>query len=324
MRIISQIVPNGIPVATDIEATRQPGSAAWELASWGRPLALGVYPFFIRKNRSLIPVGTAFCISKLGISLTSMNGIDASFRRHLNRAFPGPTEKLHDLDPGRNAGMAVLHHRVVREKTFIGNIVSVDFIASSPATDVCCLFPQFQAGSPYLPLPLSFAAPAMGSRVVCVGFRDLSVQKSALYSDDTASGCVKLLEAYKNNFLAVEGRVTRIHIHGIPDKSIPYPCLTIHAAMDPGMIGGPVFAESGHVCGLISAITTHPPENPLGLLSPLYPALNMNIRFGGHIGAIRVRSSLRLTDLIDQGTVITDGTERTLSGDSYSGDTILN
>jgi hypothetical protein len=75
------------------------------------------------------------------------------------------------------------------------------------------------------------------------------------------------------------------------------------------MIGGPVFSENGYVCGIISGNATNIFGKPASIVSLIYPALTMNIRFGGHIGSVKISSHLRLIDLIGQGTVITDGSE---------------
>ena len=324
MRIIAQLVPDGQPISTDIEATRQPGINTWELPAWGRPLALGVYPCFITKNRSLIPVGTTFCISKLGISLTALHNIREAVRHHLNEDFPGKMESLPDHSAGKDIGMAVFHHKVLHGKSFSGNMLNVTFIAASPTTDVCYLSPQFQSGSPYLPLPISLAIPRIGSRVVCAGFSDLSVQNGSLSQDDIQGGRVNLLEMYKHKFLAVEGRVTRIFTRRFADGFIGGPCFTINAAINHGMIGGPVFSENGYVCGVVSAGATNFLDEPASIVSLLYPALVMNIKFERQTGPVRVKSNLRLTDLIAQGTVITDGTEKLITIDQEGGASSLN
>jgi len=312
MRIISQLMPNGQPISTDIESTRQPGKEMWEIPTWGRPLSLGVYPLFLRKYRALIPVGTAFCISKLGFSFTAQQNILQAACSHWHEDIPQSIESLSIHSEAKGKGAAVFHHRVLSGDRLSGSILGLSFIAGSDPLDLCYVLPQFRSGFPYLPLPLSFAIPRPGSRVVCVGFRDLSTPDGPFSLDDIESGRVNLLDVYKNNLFAIEARVTRIFTQRFARGFIDGPCVTIDSEIKQGMCGGPVFSENGYVCGVLSANASNFFNKPASIVSLLSPALGMNIRFGGQIGNVRLSSKRRLIDLIQQGLVMTDGTENLL------------
>jgi hypothetical protein len=309
MRIISQLYPNGKPVSTDIEAARQPGSNIWEIPTWGHPLALGVYPFFLTKNDRFLPVGTAFCISNLGFSMTALrNLIDAAGHRFGNNVID-LMDRPFTIQTMQDIGMAVFHHQALPGGKLSGHIWPVEFFQAAPPTDAGHLFPQFQSGFLYLPLPVSFAVPRIGSRVVCVGFSDLSGPDTVISLDDIKCGRINLLDVYKHKLLAVEGRVTRIFTQRFADGFIDGPCFTIDAEIKNGMSGGPVFSENGYVCGIASAAGTHFFGKPESIVSLLFPTLVMNIRWGGQIGSMRISSKRRLLDLIAQGAIITDGSE---------------
>jgi hypothetical protein len=309
MRIISQLFPNGKPVSTDIEAARLPDSNMWEIPAWGHPLALGVYPFFLTGNRRLIPAGTAFCISNFGVSMTGVCAIIGAARRHSGDAFIAQRDGLFTSQTMSTLGMALFHHQSLPGSKFSGHISTVEFIQAASPTDAGYVFPQFQNGFLYLPLPLSFAIPRIGSRVVCVGFRDLSGPDAGLSLDDIKCGRINLLDVYKHKLTAIEGRVTRIFAKCFADGFVDGPCFTIDAEIGHGMSGGPVFSENGYVCGITSAAATDFFGKPASIISLLYPALVMNIRWGGQIGSLRISSKRRLTELIVQGAVITDGSE---------------
>jgi hypothetical protein len=323
MRIISQLVPSGKPVSTDIEATRQPGKNTWEIPAWGHPLALGVYPFFVTKNRRLIPVGTAFCISSLGVSITALHNTLEAARRYCENDFMRQMDTLSAGYTMKDIGMALFHHQALPGGTLSGNISSLEFIEGAPPTDVGYVSPQFQSGFPYLPLPISFAVPRIGSRVVCVGFSDLPVPDGGLSLDDIQCGRINLLDAYQHRLLAVEGRVTRIFTQRFENGFIGGPCFTIDAEINHGMSGGPVFSENGYVCGINSAGATNFFGKPASIVSLFYPALVMNVRFGGQIGHVRITSNRRLIELIAQGAVITDGSENLVTIRSDSGESLL-
>jgi hypothetical protein len=305
MRIISQLVPNEQPVSTDIEGSRQPGRNMWEIPAWGRPLSLGIYPFFLMKDRRLIPAGSAFCVSKLGIAVTALHNIRETVRRHWHNDF----DNLAALDTPGGIGMAVFHHQALTGGRFSGSVSGLQFVAGAPPKDVCYILPEFKRGFPYLPLPISFAVPRIGSRVVCVGFGGLSLPDGGLFLDDIRRGRVNLLDVYEHKFLAVEGRVVRIFRRRFTNDFIGGPCFAIDAEIKPGMCGGPVFSEHGYVCGVISAEAANFFGEPSTVVSLLYPTLFMNIRFGGQVGTVRLSSNRRLIDLISQGMVITDGSE---------------
>jgi hypothetical protein len=309
MRIISQLFPNGKPVSTDIEAARQPGSSIWEIPAWGHPLALGVYPFFLTGNRQLMPAGTAFCISNFGVSMTGVRAITGAARDHWGDGSIEQKDGLFTSQTMKAIGMALFHHQALPGGKFSGHISTVEFIQAASPTDIGYVFPQFQNGFLYLPLPLSFAVPRIGSRVICVGFSDLSGPDAGLSLDDIKCGRINLLDVYKHKLTAVEGRVTRIFVKRFADGFIDGPCFTIDAEIGHGMSGGPVFSENGYVCGITSAAATHFFGKPASIISLLYPTLVMNISWGGQIGSLRISSKRRLTELIAQGTVSTDGSE---------------
>jgi hypothetical protein len=323
MRIISQLFPSGKPVSTDIETNRQPGTKMWEIPTWGRPLALGIYPFFIIRDRDVTPAGTAFCVSKLAISMTSLRNIRNFVRNHWHSNSPSQANDLHSFFATKDFEMAVFHHRVLPGRALSGNILDLKFITGAEPTDVGYILPQFQNVFPYLPLPISFALPRIGSRVICAGFGELSSQDSPFTVDDIRHGRINLLDAYEHKFLAVEGHITRIFTQRFKDV-VGGPCCTINAEIKPGMCGGPVFSDGGYVVGIVSGGATDFFEQPTSIVSLLYPLLAMNIRFARQIGPIRIDSDSRLIELIAQGTVTTDGSEKLISIHRDDRETVLN
>jgi hypothetical protein len=223
----------------------------------------------------------------------------------------------------RDIGMAIFHHQALPRGQLLGNICRLETIEEAPPTDVGYVSPKFQGGFPYLPLPLTFAVPRIGSRVICVGFGDLPVPDGGLSLDDIKCGRINLLDEYEHKLLAAEGRVTRIFTQRFASGSVSGPCFTIDAELPHGMSGGPVFSENGYVCGITSAGATHYFQTPTSIISMLYPLLVMNIRFGGHIGSVRIQSNRQLIELIAKGAVITDGSEKLVKIRTESNEIIL-
>lgn len=313
MRIVSQLFPSGKPVSTDIEATRQQGITTWDIPAWGRPLALGIYPFFVTRGRHLLPKSTAFCISKLAISLTSLHNIRTAASNHWHTNSKRKTEDLPGYFSMKDLGMAIFHHQVLPGGALSGNVYCLDFLVGAHTTDVCCVFPQFQDKLSYLPLPLSFSMPRIGSRVICVGFENMSPPVRTLTFDDIQCGRINLLDVFEKKFVAVEGHVTRIFTQRFMDRFISGPCCTIDAETKPGMQGGPVFSDNGYVIGIVSAGATTFLNEPASIVSLLYPSLVMNIKFSRQNRHMRIDLNRRLIELIAQGAVITDGSENLIT-----------
>lgn len=324
MRIISQLVPGGQPVSTDIEVLRKPGNNIWEIPTWGHPLALGVYPLFIKEDRNLIPVGTTFCVSKLGVAMTSSENIHESVRRHCCSNFLSDGKKLSVHSAMRELKMAVFHHQSLPGGIFSGSVPNLECFDEASPTDICYVIPRFQRGFLYLQLPLSFAVPRIGSRVICVGYSKPSVPDAGFSLDDIKCRRTDLLSIYERRFLATEASVTHIFTKRFTHEFIGGPCIIIDAEIGQGMIGGPVFSEHGYVCGIISAASTNFFGKPASIVSLLYPALGMNVKFGGDIGSLRINANRRLTELITQGIVITDGSENIVMRHTADGQVTLN
>jgi len=215
--------------------------------------------------------------------------------------------------------MAVFHHRVLSRGRFSGKIWVFETIEEVQPADVCYIFPQFHGQFPYLPLPISFAAPRIGSRVVCVGFSDHSAD-GGLSLDDVQSGRLNLLDIFEHKLRAVEARVTRIFRRRFTPGFIGGPCYSIDAELDHNMNGGPVFSESGYVCGILSGRATGFLGEPASIVSLLYPTLTVKVRFDGQMGAMRISSDLRLIDLIAQSSVTSDGSEHLLTKPGGTGE----
>jgi hypothetical protein len=323
MRIVSQLVPGGQPISTDIEGARKPGRNIWEIPSWGHPLALGVYPFFVSTNQRLIPVGTAFCISKLGVCITALHNVREVVQRawRVESGFQSNTSRTHRAE--KRIGMAVFHHQAHSGRRFSGRILGSDGLEEVRPTDICYVFPQFQEEVPYLPLPLSFAVPSIDSRVVCVGFGSPAVQEEGFSLHDAQCGRLNLLDMYGHKLTAVEAHVTRIFTQRFAPGFIGGPCYTIDAETEENMTGGPVFSEGGYVCGIISGRATNFFGQPASTVSMLYPVISAKVRFEGQLGGMRINSNLRLIDLIAQGSVTTDGSEHQLRKTPRGGDLSL-
>lgn len=62
-------------VIVNLEEHRPQGATSWEFPPWGQVLGSVIFPLLITVDKRFIPIGTAFCISKIGIVATATHNI---------------------------------------------------------------------------------------------------------------------------------------------------------------------------------------------------------------------------------------------------------
>jgi hypothetical protein len=75
------------------------------------------------------------------------------------------------------------------------------------------------------------------------------------------------------------GRVKALYPKGRDKTMLPFPCFEVDARFDGGMSGGPVFDETGAVCGLVCSGFHGAHENgpPISYVATLWPIFGMTI-----------------------------------------------
>ena len=300
-------------VSVNLQEGRPAGASSWDLPIWGHPLSMGVFPLLAAAhtphNPHLIPVGSAFCVSRLGILATAEHNIRESLKYHSRGARLRQRDQLPESYELNDMGLAVFHQSRADENAFRGNVWPIEGFQGAQPTDVIYGSPKFQTGFAFLNLPISFAVPRIGSKITCVGYTDVSFPEGGISVEDLKAGRVTWPEVYTHSFRAVEVRVTRIFTQRFANGFIRGPCITIDAEVHHGMSGGPAFNEQGHVCGVISAGASSFFDAPASIVSLLYPTLLTAIEFGASMGPVRINAKRPIVDLVAQGAIQTDGSE---------------
>lgn len=317
---MSSSIPNQPSIRSLLEAYRPKDVTSWDLPPWGDTLSYGVYPLLIAVEDHFVPIGTAFCISNIGVVITATHNIEEALK--LDRQFH-LLSQLNDLDGADNfkfkdIGLSLLHVQVDDNKVQV-NFRPLESGSIVRPTDVMFGFQKFKPGIPCLPLRISFTAPRIGSKVICLGYTETKLPNSSISAAALRSGEIKDWFAhYQHRFCAIEGQVTKIFTQSFaPCKG---PCFAINAEVPHGLSGGPVFNEDGNVCGVASLGANDLHGHPIFLVSILYPTLMTEIKWGFSMGPLQMNVSDRLLDLIAKGNVQTDGSEEivplTLNGES--------
>ena len=113
---------------------------------------------------------------------------------------------------------------------------------------------------------ISFNPPRVGSRIVGFGYAaNVDVQLDSLMVDPGAHTAV--------------GEVIDVFPRGRDRALAPFPCFQVNAPFDDSMSGGPVFDDSGHLCGLICSNLPpfEPGEDHASLVALLWPSAGLSI-----------------------------------------------
>jgi hypothetical protein len=299
------------PGTISLTESRRDGETSWELPPWGHPIGAGVYPFLISLEGRQLPVGTAFCVSRIGLIASAVHNPLHALEYHPRGDYlKQQRDRRSSIDFG-DIGFSVLHNWISADNTLQVNIWPLEGAHGAHPTDLVFGSARFQQSFPYLPLRLSFAVPRIGSRVICVGYTDTAVESGALSNDALRSGAIAdWPKHYHHRLRAVEGTVRHIFTQGFaPSGYLRGACFEIDVEVASGMSGGPVFNEDGFVCGVVSATASGWFDRPSSLVSLFYPALMTDVTFGFQMGPMRMNATHPLIALTTHGTIVTDGSE---------------
>lgn len=295
---------------------RSEGATSWSLPPWGHPLSWGIFPLLISEEGRFTPIGTAFCISKLGVVATATHLVTEALRRHpRGQQILRRKEFPQNVDLGR-LGLSVLH--TWRRPGGKGQVSLWPLEGGNGAyledqgqpADILFSFLKSQVSLPYIPLAISLAVPRVGSKVKCFGYTGTRIAGGALTAQDFQSGAINdWFNVYQHSFCAIEGRVIRVFTQEFAKGYLGGACFAIDAEVGQGHSGGPVFNEAGYVCGVVSAGATSFFGQPSSLISPFYPASMIGIDCEVPMGLGRAAANKTLLEMVESETIGTDGSE---------------
>jgi hypothetical protein len=145
----------------------------------------------------------------------------------------------------------------VLEGGTVGALWSVSKCYSSPFTDIALLFLSPVKGSEraenydWAVCPMmNLAPPEEGSGVWGFGYPNSEVNHLSSENEEQPSPTIRI--KWSDTPSITTGSVIKIYFLSRDIIRMPFPGFETNARFDPGMSGGPVFNESGELCGIIS------------------------------------------------------------------------
>jgi hypothetical protein len=246
------------------------------------------------------PIGTAFVISFDGHMLTASHNV-RYLRSLRGRVFERSLKEYVD------SGEVFTVYRAKDETVRLWPVERLwahyryDFVGREVGTDGDIAVLKLVNQPPSEPqqsltrLKLRPAAPAQCERIKTAGYDVIE----GTVSEDVATERLTVV-GYRDHLAARSGIVESVHSGG--HEMYKFPGFRTDALMHPGMSGGPIFDANGFVCGVVSGGDR---ERNYG--AAIWPALGAGLERTSRDG---VRSPCILIDLIADGLVMTDGSEK--------------
>jgi S1-C subfamily serine protease len=152
--------------------------------------------------------------------------------------------------------------------------LAIKKVWAAPWSDLALLSVESTSDRKPLLVRMNMSPPPVGTKVFAFGYHDCSVK----IDGDTVTLARKGSTSV--------GTVIEIHDQRRDNFSITWPCFRVDARFDRGMSGGPVFNETGQLCGLVCACM--PPAAPgasyNSYVTSLWPMLAIEMDFAreGH------------------------------------------
>jgi hypothetical protein len=269
------------------------------VTEFGSAIQQVAMPLVTLVDDHLVPLGTGFMIAADGLMMTASHVIDQATRASGKR-IGAPAARVHR----EFYALYVTAERLSdASENNLGGLWPVDRAWCSPELDIgfCWLRRAERDGVPirHRCVTLSPALPAIGSRII--GFGYYGMTGSAIRREPGSGPSIE----YSQETAHTAGVITEIYPVQRDSGMLKFPSFQTDARFDPGMSGGPVFNESGHVCGVTcSSLPPMQDSGHVSFASLIWPSLGTSLEIAVGEGS-PVQAHL-VHDLVLRGFIATD------------------
>jgi len=296
---------------------RSAGETAWSLPSWGHLISKCVMPLLISAEDRLFPVGTAFVLSK-GVVLfaTAEHNIREALKRcwRNNRlAFEHTITGNHDLSEG--VGVWVLYHHLQPSGTVDVLLWPLETLCGPQPSDLVVCSPKAAPNLGTVSYDVSFDIPEPGTLVQCVGYSDFVFPEEGIPLGAVRNGTFDWKNNYDHTLWVIEGAVAYLFTQRFAAGYVQGPCFSISAEIPHGLSGGPAFSTAnGSICGVNSAGATAFFGSSTSLVSPLFPTLFTEVKFGFDFAPnFRMNAVQSVAHFVARSSIKSRGTESSVN-----------
>ncbi|MEK7571245.1 MAG: serine protease [Patescibacteria group bacterium] len=216
------------------------------LKVFGHRIQQIIMPIFAIADGEFVHLGTGFLISPDGLMMTAKHVIDEVFEERLERRTGGGLYK--------NVELFALYVTNTENPEVQDSVIDgpwpISFASYSDEYDIayCWLKQALVNDKPFkfsACLSLSPGIPSINENILGFGYYG----RDASFTGNVVKGRTEVQYSQETAF--TRGVVKDIHFPKRDSFHLKFPCFHTTARFDPGMSGGPIFNESGGVCGVI-------------------------------------------------------------------------
>lgn len=309
---------NSDPIDITLLTEGSDGKSSWTLPTWGNIHSSRVFLLATYHEGFVVPLGTGFSISSIGMCFTATHVIDEAFPANKTKSRIGIDPQYKSSLSAQSANEEPIGALAVLSIPMSGRgpvrFGIPEMISIVEPTDIGVVsygrvVPE-QTQTLWDALPISPMLPKIGSTVYCLGYCDFD--HSHKLSLEELHSCDRNIfeDKVRANFRITKGTVTDIYTDKYANSYGSGPCFRISCALRHGQSGGPVINSDGYVCGINMSATLDSSDDSC-LASLLSPALGGNLMLPESL-AVRYKTpkNVRIIDLMINDYIKSDDSMR--------------